>query len=810
MTILAHSQRWLDRFRRVFPSRAHVSTARGQARRRGWTAPCCEVLEDRTLLTPYSVAAYMGWSGPASITPVTDYLSSLTWQGLRIINYAPGHYPYINSSGKVTFSGLSTALNDPSFQADLTKDFLSQVSGGPTSTQIGQYGTYINFLLGGNVPTIYHDLQQLKAAGFDGVRLYEVNPTVVIPTILAAHQLGMSVELEAFVALPGVSQAQLFTDLVNIGPGQSGGAGTEGQLQQLYYDINIVGAQVFKSTVPLVFFDHEQISDANSITNLQFGINATRALLKKVLGATGGPAVTTAFKADQIASPAQAYHAQLAPLITTIQLDKHAPIAYDPYPFQWDNQHYSVSTPYPSNSPGNVPNAYPQAPGGGDITYYDSGTGGTFTVDQTVAGKSTGSTYANIQYSLQWMVDRVNWLWNNPSQAGPGTTYQLIAETGWASAGNYPSPQGPITGSVASAAAYYNTLAADGFALGSGTGKVPAIYFEAYDEPLKDPATDTALTMTSENHYGIYTWSDLPKPGFNIAANPTHDNLFQFPFAVVAITPGNFGTAAAQAFKGESATSTYFSFQITGSGAGIVPTAGDVPWVAGSGLYSDKNPVPGGGTVTYMPAPAFFLSSVSATTKVAVTLTPAHLKKGASDQKPITLTFDPSKPFGQDVSPPGQDPSTGANLTTPVVGSNPALPWTLNLAWPWGHAGSNDYTNYNSYPKVFQDYWGSPSHHQSRLYATANRFSQQVNAFTLHALNTNKPGTRLFGFLRLVLFVQANGGLVTAAANAARTEAGFSSGYYDSLLQLATTTSTLSWSNFGLFQATLQDVAARR
>jgi hypothetical protein len=297
-------------------------------------------MEERTVLTvPYSVATYTGWSSAADIKPVTGYTSTLAWQNLKSINYAPGHYPYINPSGTLTYAGLSQALIDPSFQSELSKDFLSQVAGA-SSTQYGQYGTYINFLLGGNVPTIYHDLKQLQAAGFDAVRLYEVNPTIVIPTILAAHQLNMSVELEAFVALPGLSTADLYTALVNPGPGEMGGSGVEGQLQQLYYDINVIGPQLFKQTVPLVFFDHEQVGDATSIAQLQLGINATRALLQKELG-NDGPAVTTAFKADQIVSPSQIYHSQIAPLIQTIQLDPHAPIAYDPYPFQWDDRHYS-------------------------------------------------------------------------------------------------------------------------------------------------------------------------------------------------------------------------------------------------------------------------------------------------------------------------------------------------------------------------------------------------------------------------------------------------------------------------------------
>lgn len=655
----------------------------------------------------------MGWSSASDINPVTGYTSNLAWQNVKSINYAAGHYPYINSSGTLTYAGLNQALIDTSFQSTLSKDFLNQVAGaGPT--QYGQYGTYVNFLLGGNVPTIYHDLKQLQAAGFSAVRLYEVNPTIVIPTVLAAQQLNMSVELEVFVALPGLNTADLYTALVNPGPGAPGGSGVEGQLQQLYYDINVLGPQLFKQTVPLVFFDHEQVGDATSVAQLQLGINATRALLQKELG-NGGPAVTTAFKADQIISPAQAYYSQIQPLIQTIQLDAHAPIAYDPYPFQWDNQHYSQQHPYPSNTPGNIPNAYPPGPGGAAITYYDSGTGGTFTVAQTVTGKSTSSTYANIQYSLQWMVDRVNWLWHKPGQAGPGTTYQLMAETGWASDGTYQSPQGQITGNVVSAASYYNTLATKQFALGTGAGKVPAIYFEAYDEPLKDPASDTGKTNTSENHYGIFTWSALPKPGFQITANPTFDKIFQYPFAVVQITAGNFGTPASQSFKGESATSSNFSFQTSGMPAGLVPATGNIPWVAGSGLYSNTSPVPQDGTVTYIPAPAYFLTSLSTTTPVTLTLTPAHLKSSAPLQQPITLTFRPNMPFGQDVTPPGMSNANGSNLIAPVVGSNPAAPWTLYLSWTWEHAGSNDYGNYTLYPKVYQDWWTTGQHLQATL-----------------------------------------------------------------------------------------------
>jgi hypothetical protein len=48
----------------------------------------------------------------------------------------------------------------------------------------------------------------------------------------------------------------------------------------------------------------------------------------------------------------------------------------------------------------------------------------------------------------------------------------------------------------------------------------------------------------------------------------------------------------------------------------------------------------------------------------------------------------------------------------PVVNSIPATPWTLYLSWTWEHGGSNDYSNYTLFPKVFQDWWTSGQHLQ--------------------------------------------------------------------------------------------------
>ncbi|MGA2404410.1 MAG: hypothetical protein ABSG91_22355 [Syntrophobacteraceae bacterium] len=158
-----------------------------------WTA--LKTSEELTAVQA-NVATFMGWgsTAPAFSTDVA-YQSSDAWEGpnnLPAINFEPSHYPHF-TNGKITFAD-GTLLGDTTFQQALQTDFPPWQEGSP----------YINYIQGNPEITVETNLRQLKAAGFNAVRLYASPPDVYIPTILAAYKLNMKVYLE--VATPDLSQ----------------------------------------------------------------------------------------------------------------------------------------------------------------------------------------------------------------------------------------------------------------------------------------------------------------------------------------------------------------------------------------------------------------------------------------------------------------------------------------------------------------------------------------------------------------------------------------------------------------------------
>lgn len=366
---------------------------------------------------PYSVVNFMGWTpGTApNYAQDVDYTSNATsWSNLKVVNYEPAHYPSFSSSGILTLNNGTTPLPDGSFQANIANDF----------PQGGQdYGTYVNYLTGNPMITIYNDLQQLQAAGFNGVRLYGSESAVVyVATIEAAYKLShvqggqpFYVYYEVGVTprlfdpmFYGGSIAQRQTTLYNILTNDDRPATQPtATLQELHYVINVVGPQVFAATVPVVFFSHEDLvqeqgnngpfNDDNSSTQLlRWGINATRALLKNELGGQPLPTVTTAILAGQIVQVNKAYHDEVMKLLSTIEHDPNAPLCYDIYPFQYGDRYYDQVHPYPNTDPNNIPNAFPNGAMYYDNTSWSSGPppAATWSVQDTVSK-------ADLMWSLQ-------------------------------------------------------------------------------------------------------------------------------------------------------------------------------------------------------------------------------------------------------------------------------------------------------------------------------------------------------------------------------------------------------------------------
>jgi len=686
--------------------------------------PILEPLEDRIVPVAYSVAQYMGWGAKApSFATNVAYTSGTTWQGIKVVNYAPSHYVDFNATGQLVFADGST-LDDTTFQNNLATD-------SPWLSANSDYGVFVNYIQGNPQVLIQNDLAQLQAAGFQGVRLYGDPPQIVIATILAAQQLSKTsgspfyVELE--VAVPDLSTAtyipdpsgnsakqgiqNLYENQVVAGSGAStSNSGPEGGLQQLHYIINIVGAETFSQVVPLVFFAHENLVQPQgnnspltpgncSAPLLQWGINATRALLKKELAGQTLPTVTTALVAGQVVDVSTANHAVLAALMQTIQTDPNAPIAYDVYPFQWANIYFDVTGgpngngtyPY-TNGADVIANAYPA-----NANYHDRTVGWTtgappgspnFTVQQAV-------TETNLMWSLQWMQDRVNWIWN-ASGPGLGTTNQLIAETGWASAQNYTQAAGTgkqVTGTHTDAQNYFNAVQAAGFQIGNA----PIMYFAAYDEPAKESnaAGNANNPGFSENHYGIYGWTALPK-FFTDPAGIAHP--LTEAFVVVSLVAENAPNGYTEANQGQNARSAAFSYQVS-SGPVV-----NVPWFWGSASYSNGAVTPGKGSVTWMPSPSVLLGSGDSVT--VTSMNPGNLTPAA-----FTVTFDSSSAFASAVTYSPQASSWPPTLQivngTIAQGSN----WKFQMSFSWLHGNPWPLPQKPSakYPAVYQDFWALPT-----------------------------------------------------------------------------------------------------
>ncbi|MHC1726032.1 MAG: hypothetical protein AB9866_08520 [Syntrophobacteraceae bacterium] len=646
-----------------------------------WSA--LQVPEDLSAVQT-SVAAFMGWGKTApNFTKDVAYQSSDAWEDpahLPAINFEPSHYPHF-TNGKVTFAN-GTALADTTFQQALENDFPPWQEGGP----------YINYIQGNPEITVETNLRQLKAAGFKAVRLYASPPQVYIPTILAAHKLNMKVYLE--VAAPDLSKAPyatgnnikarqqaLFNDLVR----QAGPGVGEGSVQCLHYIINAVGKSVFSQTVVLIFFTHENLvsptttvnqtlTDANcSVPELRWGVNLLRSLLIRELAGEPLPAVTTPILAGQVVQVSLKVHPEISKLIRTIRTDKNAPIAYDNYPFQWGIRYFNTFDPYINKPAFVIPNAYPPNShwidkcmvNGVKWVSGDPPIAPLHSIRETVLNK-------DLMFSLNWIVDSVNWIWGGRKKGAK--VKQIMAETGWPTAQFYQNGT-RVTGNLADAKQYFNAVK-----IGNGGQRTfmmdncPIVYFSAYDEPIKE--SNAYPNMFSENHYGIYGWSGIPK----FFAESTLNPLLQ-PFTILGIVPANpLDGIPRMRLRETLPTDARYSYSLNGD------TAVDVPWYAGVNILKGGGSV--GSSICWLPNHDILLSTGD-----------SIVIRNPSSPNTITLKSDDGSTVAY--QNPDDKIKTGSNLTSV---SNPyGTSWKLWLSYPWDHGGQLNPTSQNE--KVYSNWW---------------------------------------------------------------------------------------------------------
>lgn len=325
------------------------------------------------------------------------------WPGLIGVDYQPNHYPVNNA---FNFHDVFYVGNNP---------------GGPTGTA---------------VTNTYSELAQLKNAGFTAVRSYQTTDYSWVDIIHSANQLGMKVIYEAVIPYNGnSSDISAATSLLsNV--------------------INYVGLSTFNKTVILVLAGHENYCDTcgpGGGSNITYLTNAVTSL-QSVTTVPVGSAVVS----GNLVTPSAGISADMTTLINAYS--SSAPLAFDPYPFQWGVQ---------------VADAVK-------------------TISSSSAINSIGWDYYKV-------------LQNFPAFASRPI---LMAESGWASAGTTNpgyacNTPGPCTPSILNEYTYLSALYAF---VRNQTNNAGLLVFEAYDEPAKVPGgTDM------EDYYGVFDQNCNPK-----------------------------------------------------------------------------------------------------------------------------------------------------------------------------------------------------------------------------------------------------------------------------------------------------------
>ncbi len=321
------------------------------------------------------------------------------------------------------------------------------------------------------ITNIYAELAQLKEAGFSTVRSYQTTIYSWVDIINQAHALGMKVIYEAVIPQQPADSPY------------SGGSCPVPPANQDYIPcaqatLNAVITQVtkpiFNDTVILVLAGHENYCEAgntispcnNPVTsNISYLTSAVSALQSTLTSVGLTTPVSSALVSGNLVTPSVAISNDMITLANSYSAD--APLAFDPYPFQWG---------VPAN--------------------------------QAVWTPPLATTIQP-NNSLAW--DYIHVVGSANPPALPAAAQQpfyspgrvlLAAETGWATAGTTTeyacNSPGPCMPSVANASTYYQALyqiSTSNFVATSGYS-IGVLAFEAYDEPNKG--------SSAEGHYGLF------------------------------------------------------------------------------------------------------------------------------------------------------------------------------------------------------------------------------------------------------------------------------------------------------------------
>lgn len=398
-----------------------------------------------------------------SLIFILSSANATSFTGLIGVDYQPNHYPAQN---QLNFHDVFIVGN---LEAALSMS--------PTPTPI---------------TNVFVELAQLKEAGFNTVRSYQTTDYAWIDIINQANRLGMKVIYEAVIPQQPSDSAYV------------GGCPTPPANQDyipcaqtiLNTVINTVSPQVFQDTVILVFAGHENycnqgnsVPPCNGSSNVSYLVSAVQALQGTLTAANLTTPVGSALLSEDLTTSSASIITDMGTLISSYSAA--APLAYDPYPFQWGVTPASAVWLQPL------------------------------------------SMTTQLNNSLAW--DYLSVVGSTTPPASPAATAQsfytpagrtvLSAETGWATQGSTGAyacnSPGPCAPSLANAITYYqalyqqsntyNFVATSGYPIG-------VLAFEAYDEPIK--ATQSPNT-TAEGYYGLFDTNCFQKAAGLVPNNTT-------------------------------------------------------------------------------------------------------------------------------------------------------------------------------------------------------------------------------------------------------------------------------------------------
>jgi hypothetical protein len=379
-------------------------------------------------LGSYSLSSQLVGAVSTNVLTTSTTTQNFAFNGLIGVDYNPNHY---SSNSPFNFHDI----------------FYTGTQNNPSATNT------------------YSEMQQLQEAGFTAVRSYQTEPYSWIDIINSANLLGMKVIYEANI--PQQPNDSLGDCPMFPKEKKNFILCAQATLNAVY---NAVGADVFNSTVVLVFAGHENYCDAGNSTppcnghsNVAYLVNAVDGL-KMTTSAPVGSALVS----GNLTTPSTSISDDMVKLIGSYS--QTAPLGFDPYPFQWG---VSPTTSAVWNPPLST-----------NVQLTNSL---AWDYIQVVGS----ATPAALPDSLQ------------PKRFYSQSRVLLSAETGWATAGSTAgyacNSPGPCAPSLSNAVSYFQALYqrnTNNFVETSGYS-IGVLAFEAYDEPAKPGPT-------AEQHYGLF------------------------------------------------------------------------------------------------------------------------------------------------------------------------------------------------------------------------------------------------------------------------------------------------------------------